>query len=316
MRIAAPITLWSGLALASGPAGAQVADEPGAQTAGQFPRQWTNESGTVVVHAPEIDAWPNFETLEARAAVEVTLAGDDVSTIASIQFTATTETNLDLGLIAIDNIELTAVNMSLMVAPEYAARFEAVIRENLRANPQEIPVEVVLGYISPDATLPTPEGMRLEPPPIFYSMTPAVLLQTDGDPLVAPIPDTQLQFVINTNWDLLKYRDSEWYLLNGSTWLTSESLTGPWEYVRRLPGDFDDLPTDENWAAARAAIPPQRPDGEPPTVLVSDRPAELILLDGEPRAVDIGEAGLMHDAPHRRRRRSIAAGDGGRARSS
>ncbi len=160
MRTAALITIWFGLAVALGPAGAQMADEPEAQTAGQFPRQWTNESGTIVVHAPEIEAWPNFETLEARAAVEVTLAGDDVSTIASVRFTATTETNLDLRLIAIDNIELTAVNLSLMVTPEYAARFEAVIRENLRGNPQEIPVEVVLGYISPDATLPTPDSCR------------------------------------------------------------------------------------------------------------------------------------------------------------
>ena len=285
MRTATIHTSWLGLLLAAVAAQTQVPIQDAAEvgnTAGAFPRQLTSDSGAVLIHAPEIEAWPNFERIEARSAVEVTLADGGETAIASIKFTANTETNLDLRLIAIDNIELIAINMSLMVAPEYAERFESVIRENVRGNPQEIPVEVVLSYISPDATLPTVEGINLKPPPIFYSTTPAVLVQTDGEPLFAPIADTRLHFVINTNWDLFRYAEREWYLLNGSTWLRSESLTGPWENTSRLPGDFNDLPADDNWIGTRAAIPPRRSDTQAPSILVSDRPAELILLDGEP----------------------------------
>jgi hypothetical protein len=245
----------------------------------------------VSVHAPEIQAWPEFETIEARAAVEVTLT-DGSSSVASIEFTAATETNLDLGLIAFDEIELTAVNLSLMVARENASRFQAVIEENFRGAPQELPVEVVLSYVSLDAELPTIEGIQLEPPPIFYSTTPAVLLQTDGEPLLAPIVDTELQYVVNTNWDLFRYRAREWYLLKDSTWLTSDELAGPWESERRLPGDFRDLPADGNFTAALSAVPAQRSEEDAPAVFFSDRPAEMILLDGEPNVVSIEVADL------------------------
>ena len=291
MRATVSIAFWASAVVLSGPAYSQTSGDEGV---GQFPRQWTSESGTVILHAPEIEAWPDFETVEARAAVEVTLAENGGSSIGSVRFTASTETNLDLRLVAIDDIEVTAVNFSVMVTEEHAERFESVIRENLPTNPQEIPVEVVLSYISPDAALPTPEGMRVEAPPIFYSTTPAVLLQTDGEPLLAPIPDTRLQFVINTNWDLFKYRDRDWYLLNGSAWLKSRELTGPWEYTRSLPRDFRDLPADENWRAAHAAMPAERAEGDPPAVLVSDRPAELILLDGEANLESIGGSGLQY----------------------
>jgi hypothetical protein len=275
-------------------ASAQDARQADGQTespAGYFPRELAGDSGSVIVHAPEIQAWPEFETIEARAAVEVTLT-DGSSSVASIEFTAATETNLDLGLIAFDEIELTAVNLSLMVARENASRFQAVIEENFRGAPQELPVEVVLSYVSLDAELPTIEGIQLEPPPIFYSTTPAVLLQTDGEPLLAPIVDTELQYVVNTNWDLFRYRAREWYLLKDSTWLTSDELAGPWESERRLPGDFRDLPADGNFTAALSAVPAQRSEEDAPAVFFSDRPAEMILLDGEPNVVSIEVADL------------------------
>ena len=260
---------------------------------GQFPREWSSEADTVIVHAPEIEAWPEFETIEARAAVEVSLT-EGGSTVGTIRFTASTETNLDLRLVAIQDVELTGVNFSMLVEDAYNEQFEALVRNTVPANPQEVPLEVLLSYIAPDVEVPTPEGLQVEPPPIFYSTTPAILVQTDGDPLLAPIEDTRLQFVINTNWDLFRFRDREWFLLNDGAWLESRELTGPWTYTRRLPRDFDDLPADGNFAAAIEAMPAERPDGDPPTVLVSDRPAELILIEGGERLEAVGGDGLAY----------------------
>ena len=42
-----------------------------------FPRTLQGESGTLVVHAPQIDSWERFERIQGRLAVEVTPAGED-----------------------------------------------------------------------------------------------------------------------------------------------------------------------------------------------------------------------------------------------
>jgi len=262
------------------------------ETAGQFPRVWTNDAGSVIVHAPEIEAWPDFAIVLARAAIEVTLNEESAPTLGTIQFTASTETNLDLRLIALDDIVLTEIGFSGSLTAERNAQLEEFVTATLPLAPTEVPVEVVLSYISSDTTLPTIEGLQMEPPPIFYSSTPAVLVQTDGDPLFAPIEDTRLEFIVNTNWDLFHYRDREWYLLNEEHWLTSDELTGPWEYDRRLPNDFDDLPADGNFSSARRAIPAERTDEDAPNVFYSDRPAELIVIAGAETRVPIGGPGL------------------------
>ena len=199
------------------------------EAAGQFPRQWVTENGSIIVHAPEIEAWPDFARVEARAAIEVTPAGDSEPTLGAVLLTANTETNLDLRLIAFDEMELTDISFPGVDSAERAAALESFIRETLPAAPTELPVEVVLSYISPDVVIPSVDGIQSTPPPIFYSTTPAILLQTDGEPLFAPIEDTRLQFVINTNWDLFRYRDREWYLLHDGYWLKSDSLNGPWD---------------------------------------------------------------------------------------
>src|SRR4029453_324296 len=43
--------------------------------------------------------------------------------------------------------------------------------------------------------------LKNDPPKIFYSKKPAVLIIFDGKPIISPIKDSELKFVVNTNWD-------------------------------------------------------------------------------------------------------------------
>ena len=49
------------------------------------------------------------------------------------------------------------------------------------------------------------EGVKADPPPIFFSTTPAVLVNLDGDPIWSPIKENDLKFAVNTNWDLFQH---------------------------------------------------------------------------------------------------------------
>jgi hypothetical protein len=258
-----------------------------------FPRHLSSDAGTVILHTPQIDTWKDFARIEARVAVEVTPAGEDEPVYGVAEYTADTDPNLELRVVAVENIEITVTSFPVADVAR-REQLDAIVRSTVQSRTHYVPLDVILTYIAPSASVPEEQGLSFEPPTIFFSSTPAVLVMTDGEPLLAPLPDTKLQYVVNTNWDLFRYKDKEWYLRNDDRWLKNDELSGNWRYDSRLPGDFKKLPDDGNWAEVKAANPPGKGDSTVPTVFVSDRPAELILIDGQPDYRAAGNASLQY----------------------
>ena len=69
--------------------------------------------------------------------------------------------------------------------------------------------------------------MKADPPPIFFSKTPAVLVNLDGDPIWAPIPQNDLKSAVNTNWDLFEHGPTKtYYLRNDKVWMKATDVKG------------------------------------------------------------------------------------------
>ena len=263
------IVLWTALpvlAQETGQATAQVQKSPLS-----FPDEIKGDTGSVVIPAPKIDTWKDFASIEARVVVEVTPAGEDEPVFGVAEFKADTDPNLELRIVAIENTEITAT--SFPVADDTRRDLlDSIVRATIQPRTQYVPLDVILSYIAPNAKLPDVEGLAFDPPPIFYSNTPAILVITDGEPLLAPIDGTKLQYAVNTNWDLFRYKDKEWYLRDGSRWLKNKKLSGEWGYDSTSPSHFKKLPEDGNWDEGTAAIPPTTSGEDDPTVFVVDRP--------------------------------------------
>src|SRR4029077_2277535 len=122
------------------------------------------------------------------------------------------------------------------------------------------------------------------PPAILVSYRPAILLAVDGEPTMAAIPTTTLQFVVHTTWPLfLDTSTSAYYLAVGQRWMTAHSLDGPWARTMKLPGDMKWVAADSEWPSLTNGIqPPPVSSGVTPSVFYSSQPAELILFDGAP----------------------------------
>jgi len=120
-----------------------------------------------------------------------------------------------------------------------------------------------------------------EPPTIFVSTTPAILLLVEGKPVLAPIDGITLEYVVNTNWDLF-YDKTDFYLLNGKTWLKSKELSGPWAVTTKIPADMGKLPKDQNWGEVLKAVPPAGGGPTGTKVMFTEKPAELMLFNGKP----------------------------------
>ena len=102
------------------------------------------------------------------------------------------------------------------------------------------------------------KGLKAEPPPIFVSKQPALLVQTDGPPAFAPVKGTSgLSFLVNTNWDIFRVEEGgALYLRDDTRWLTASSLEVPWAPYPPFRRFYRRCPTSRN---GRMRGPPQSP---------------------------------------------------------
>jgi hypothetical protein len=246
-----------------------------------WPRTFENGGDRVVVYDPQVDAWDRFEKLKARSAVAIRPSGAQAERFGVFEYEVETETDHETRQVLLKNRKISAVRFS-GVGKEEAAKLDALLRRVLATRPTlTASLDFLLAYIQERAAQVKSVEVNLEPPPIYASQTPAILVMFLGTPDFKPVRGTNLRFAVNTNWDLLHHpAGGRYYLLHGEGWLSAAELRGTWTAAPSLPDEFADLPIDENWAEARKAIPGRKIVA--PKVVVAFEPSELIVLDGPP----------------------------------
>jgi len=268
--------------------------DPSEQSAAlTFPREFAEQGGKVVIHVPQVDTWKDFANVTGRIAVEVVVDGESEAVFGVAEFEASTDVNLEQRIVAVENTKITVTSFPI-ANDARRAQLDELVRGVVQKRTQYVPLDVMLSYIADDATVPEEEGLSFNPPPIFHSTAPAILVMTDGEPVLAPIEDTRLKYAVNTNWDLFQYKEKEWYLRHDKRWLKTKDIKGSWKFDNTLPGDFKKLPADGNWEEVKTAIPAAKGPKTPPLVIVSDRPAELILTEGDPSFSTISKGWLEY----------------------
>ena len=250
-----------------------------------WPRSYTTDSGAeIILFQPQISSWTDFRDIDALLAAEYRKTKDAQPVFGVIGISGKTQTDTDAGEVVITDINTTQLNFSALDRAELSA-LALEVGKLLPTGAITVPEERLTASLANYERLADAEGMKSDPPPIFVSKTPAILVQTDGKALEAPLKGaTGLSFVVNSNWDIFKTGDGAYYLRDDKSWLTAPTLEGPWQPATSLPQALSQLPADDdNWRDARAAIPPTPFEaGKTPKVIYTDKPSELILLSGEP----------------------------------
>mgnify|MGYP001820372457 FL=1 len=249
-----------------------------------FPQRREFEGYSLIIHAPQIRSWQGFERFEAWVAIELTPPEGAATAFGTAVLTGDTEIDMARRVVALQDKSLDRITFTGAGA---SPALEAVVQRAVRDEPLEIPLDLFLAYLSDDVlSNPPPAGFNTDAPPIVVRSTPTIALFVNGDVVQADIPDTGLKVVVNANWPLFSDGRS-YYLLCRGQWLTSGELSGNWQFARTLPAGFSKLPAEENFAAARAALPLQAGQGAAPRVLYVTVPTELIVTNGPPDVVPI-----------------------------
>jgi hypothetical protein len=250
-----------------------------------WPRQRTNEKGSLVYYQPQVDAWTNFKQLDFRMAFSLTPKGGK-EMVGILELQAQTDVNVDDRSVVISNFKIKEVKLPGL-DPAKTSAVDEMVRSFL---PPDHTVVMALDRLvaSVEKTqAPAAVPVQNDPPTIFVSNTPAILLNIDGEPTRAEIAGTNLGFVVNSNFPLFFEKGGANYLFTGEQWLKSPVLEGPWAPVANLPKDMTKVANDPQWAQMKKPILSPSAKGKPPTIFYSNKPAEVILFQGQPNYANI-----------------------------
>ena len=264
---------------------------------GGWPRIYDLPSGgSILLYQPQIASWDRQKKMVAFSAVSHRTKAADKPAVGTVKFEADSTVSVADRLVGLKNVKIAEASFQTL-SKEQVQEVAAVVGKNL--NPEEgvIALDRVLANLDKSGlVIKNVEGVKADPPTIFFSKTPAVIVNLDGDPIWSPIKENDLKYAVNTNWDLFQYGPSNtYYLRNNDTWLkTADVVKGPWVPAGTLPASFKNLPPDDNWKDVKAALPGKAvPASAVPKVFTSTRPAELILLTGEPKYAPVTGTGLQ-----------------------
>jgi hypothetical protein len=248
----------------------------------------------VVIYQPQVSSWEGQKHMVALAAVSYVAKDEKKPAMGTLKIEADTSTSLEQRLVKFSTLKITEASFQTLSKDQT----QEIVSEVEKTIPEEdriIALDRVLAQVDKSLIIPkNVDGLKSDPPQIFLSRTPAILVGFDGDPIWSPIKDNDLKFAVNTNWDFFQYPPTNtYYLRNDATWLKATALGGPWTAAGTLPESFKKLPADdENWKEVVLNLP-GKPITRVPKVDVTTTPAELILIDGEPKYVPVPGTGLL-----------------------
>lgn len=261
-----------------------------------WPRVFKKDGKQLTVYQPQVDYWHGYTNLHFRCAIAVKgVMKQERFGVAEVDaLTMTDQANRIVAIVPLKR-ELRFPNVS---ADELAKLRQAAEQLNPPGQVTTLSLDRVIAYLDPaKQTVQHSAELNLQPPNIFSSSKPAILVIFMGEPRFEPVETnrTDLLSALNTNWDVLY--DTEirmYYLLNGEGWLTTpDVLKGPWMPAQTLPPSIYSLPANETWAEARKHLP-GKPATAAPTVFATTEPAELILTDGPPTYLPVNGTRLLH----------------------
>ena len=203
---------------AAAPQAKPATAKPAAAATGPgWPRNYTTPSGgRVIVYEPQIASWANQKALVAYAAASYQAKGAAASAkpaIGSIKLEAESSVSLAERLVSFQNLRITESTFAT-VPKEQLREIVAEITKAIPEDDRVIALDTVLAFVDKSSIVPRDvPGIKADPPTIFYSTTPAVVVNFDGDPIWSPIAKNDLKFAVNTNWDVFEHEPTKTFYL-------------------------------------------------------------------------------------------------------
>lgn len=264
-----------------------TAQDPG------WPRSITKNGAKLIYYQPQVDEWKDQKEIDARSAISLTPANGK-QVVGVVRMEMRTDVNSEAHTVELSDLHVTKTYFPEL-DPAQSTQMDQLVRAMISPTAtMTISLDRLVAAVD-KSKLPPPKAVAVknDPPEIFVSHGPAVLLLVEGEPVKAKVKDSKIEAVANANWPLFFYKD-QYYVTVNNQWLASNALKGPWTSVNALPNEMQKIPKDEHFAGLKSAIPPPPATGPSPQIFYSSRPAEVIIFSGQPVYAKIPNTGLVY----------------------
>jgi hypothetical protein len=266
-----------------------------------WPRHVQTTAGYATIYQPQVETWTGNK-LTFHAAVSFAATDSGAPTFGVVFATARTETDKENRTVTLEDMKLTGAKYPSR--PDSVKPYLAALRAKLPGTARVISLDqlqmslLVVSDKNKVKTVP----VKNDPPTIYFSQQPAILVLIDGNPAPRAVPGTSIQRIINTRV-LLVTGGGVYYLKVFDGWMQAPQLTGPWTVAYSAPAVLDSVLT---WAKTQPIdlLPGVSPDPDepapsiitdsPPQIFTSTTPAALIVTDGPADYEPVGNTDLLY----------------------
>ena len=166
---------------------------------GGWPRAYpTASGGRLTIYQPQIVSWQDQKRMVMYAAVSYMGKDDKTPTLGTIKVEANTSVAVPERLVSFSEFAITAANFPTL-SREQLTGVASEMNAAMPLDERVIGLDRVLAALDTSDIKPhNTAGVKADPPVVFYSTTPAVLVNLDGDPIWSPIKENELRFAVNT----------------------------------------------------------------------------------------------------------------------
>ena len=150
-----------------------------------WPRQITKPGGKLVLYQPQVDDWKDYTQVDARMAFTLTPTGGK-SQVGVVTVQLQSAANMDDHTVFLSNPQITGIYFPSL-DPATTAQMDQLMRTFLNpAATMTISLDRLVASVKKTKAPPV-AAVQNDPPAIFISMRPAILLLLNGAPTMAPI---------------------------------------------------------------------------------------------------------------------------------
>jgi len=256
-----------------------------------WPRDLETDTATITIYQPQLESFKN-DILEGRSAVQLHFKEEDKRIFGAVWMTARMSTDYDTRMVDLLDLSITAAKIP-GIEGEDLERLTAFLEREIPEWEMTISLDRILAGLEVlNQQQGADQGLKHDPPVIYFRTSPTVLVIIDGDPIMQDVEDTRLERVVNTPFFIVKDPSrNALYLKGGDFWYSARDIKEEWKPIANPPDDVLELATRIEAEAkknapedmAEPATDSTLPEiTEPPAVILTTVPAELIQTDGDP----------------------------------
>ncbi|MGH2571741.1 MAG: hypothetical protein ACRDGR_10970, partial [bacterium] len=258
-----------------------------------WPVEMDTKKGKVVLYQPQLDTFEG-NSFTGRAAVSVTPKKKE-PVFGVAWFEATCETDRQEREVKLDKVAVPRVRFP-DATPEQEKELSEFLAKELSSWDLTLSLDALLATLEEaEGKRATSENLGTTAPKILFVSHLAMLVTFDGEPKLAPIPDSEMQYVANSPQPIVFDPESKVYYLSvDEHFMAAKDPLDEWKVAKRIPKEVQKLAERREEAAPKETKKEDSEDVPPPEVIVAQEPTELIVTDGEPEFAPIAGSELLY----------------------